>query len=238
MSQLRLSDVECLGKRKTTRREKFLAEMDQVTPWFRLMALNEPVCSEDKGGRPPYPLETIRRIHFMQQWFGLNHPAIQESLYYIQSMRQFAGLPLTRASMPDETTIPNFHHLLERNDLASRLLVEVNAMLGERDPEMHQTKRVNSRHFGMKAHVVVDAESGQVHTVTATRANEHDVTQRHTLCRTSIKRLSLMIPANLVQTSAKGARVARRNGRMRGSQASDGRLPIRELAIPLNSSTH
>ena len=209
MSQLSFSDIEFGAKRKQTRREKFLAEMDQVIPWSRLMALIEPVYPKGKGGRPPYALETMLRIHFMQQWFALSDPAMEESLYDIQSMRQFAGLSLTRGSLPDETTILNFRHLLERNDMATRLMSEVNAMLGERglllrhgtivdatiisapsstknqsgerDPEMHQTKKGNNWHFGMKAHIGVDADSGLVHTVATTAANEHDVTQAHAL---------------------------------------------------------
>ena len=209
MSQLSFSDIEFGAKRKQTRREKFLSEMDQVIPWARLVKLIEPVYPKGKQGRPPYALETMLRIHFMQQWFALSDPAMEESLYDSQSMRQFAGLSLTRGSLPDETTILNFRHLLERNDLATRLLAEVNAMLGERglllrhgtivdatiisapsstknqsgerDPEMHQTKKGNNWHFGMKAHIGVDADSGLVHTVATTAANEHDVTQAHAL---------------------------------------------------------
>ena len=209
MSQLSFSDIEFGAKRKQTRREKFLSEMDKVIPWARLIKLIEPVYPKGKQGRPPYALETMLRIHFMQQWFGLSDPAMEESLYDSQSMRQFAGLSLTRGSLPDETTILNFRHLLERNDLATRLLAEVNAMLGERglllrhgtivdatiisapsstknesgerDPEMKQTKKGNNWHFGMKAHIGVDADSGLVHTVTTTPANEHDITQAHAL---------------------------------------------------------
>ena len=209
MSQLGFSDAEFVAKRKKTRREKFLTEMDQVIPWSSLMALIGPVYPKGKGGRPPYPLESMLRIHFMQQWFALSDPAMEEFLYDSQSMRQFAGMSLTRGSLPDETTILNFRHLLERNDLATRLLAEVNAMLGERglllrhgtivdatiisapsstknesgerDPDMHQTKKGNNWRFGMKAHIGVDAESGLVHAVTTTAANEHDVTQAHAL---------------------------------------------------------
>lgn len=205
MSQLSFSDAEFTGKRKQTRREVFLAEMDAVIPWARLMALIEPVYPKAGGGRRPYALETMLRIHFMQQWFALSDPAMEEALYDSTSMRQFSGLSLTRHSMPDETTILNFRHLLERNHLAGRLLAEINAMLGERglllrrgtivdatiiaapsstknkagqrDPEMRQTKKGNQWHFGMKAHIGVDAESGLVHTVTGTGANVHDVTQ-------------------------------------------------------------
>ena len=129
------SDAEFVAKRKQTRREKFLTEMDQVIPWSRLTVLIESTYPKGKGGRPPYPLEKMLRIHFMQQWFALSDPAMEESLYDSQSMRQFAGLSLTRGSLPDETTILNFRHLLERNDLATRLMSEVNAMLGEREED-------------------------------------------------------------------------------------------------------
>lgn len=205
MSQLSFSDAEFTGKRKQTRREVFLAEMDAVIPWARLTALIEPVYPKVGNGRRPYGLETMLRIHFMQQWFALSDPAMEEALYDSMSMRQFSGLSLTRDSLPDETTILNFRHLLERNQLAGRMLAEVNAMLGERgmllrrgtivdatiisaasstknktgqrDPEMRQTKKGNQWHFGMKAHIGVDAESGLVHTVIGTGANVHDVTQ-------------------------------------------------------------
>ena len=209
MSQLSFSDIEFGAKRKQTRREKFLSEMDQVIAWARLVKLIEPVYPKGKQGRPSYVLETMLRIHFMHQWFGLSDPAMEVSLYDSQSMRQFAGLSLTRGSLPDETTILNFRHLLERNDLATRLLAEVNAMLGERslllrhgtimdatimsvprltknengerDPEMQQTKKGNNWHFGMKAHIGLDEDSGLVHTVTTKPTNEHDITQANTL---------------------------------------------------------
>lgn len=205
MSQLSFSDAEFSGKRKQTRREVFLAEMDAVIPWARLAALVEPVYPKAGNGRRPYGLETMLRIHFMQQWFALSDPAMEEALYDSLSMRQFSGLSLTRDSLPDETTILKFRHLLERNQLAGRMLAEVNAMLdergmllrrgtivdatiisapsstknktGKRDPEMRQTKKGNQWHFGMKAHIGVDAESGLVHTVTGTGANVHDVTE-------------------------------------------------------------
>jgi len=209
MNQLSFSDLEYGAKRKQTRREKFLSEMNQVIPWNRLLALIEPVYPTGKNGRPPYQLETMLRIHFMQQWFGLSDPAMEETLYDSHSMRQFSGLSLVCSNMPDETTILNFRHLLEKHKLAPRILAEVNALLGEkglllregtivdatiisapsstknasgkRDPEMRQTKKGNNWHFGMKAHIGVDAESGLVHTVTTTPANEHDVTQTHAL---------------------------------------------------------
>ena len=202
MSQMSFWDAEYAGKRKKTRREVFLEEMDQVVPWKSLLALIEPCYPIAGRGRHPYPLETMLRVHLMQNWFGLSDPAMEEALYEITPMRTFAGLTLTKA-IPDETTILNFRHLLEANELAPEILSRVNAYLsrkglmlkrgsivdatiiaapsstknaeGERDPEMHQTKKGNQWHFGMKAHIGVDADSELVHTVTTTPANEADV---------------------------------------------------------------
>jgi IS5 family transposase len=202
MSQMSFGDAEYAGKRKKTRREVFLEEMDQVVPWKSLLNLIEPCYPIAGRGRHPYPLDTMLRVHLMQNWFGLSDPAMEEALYEITPMRAFAGLTLTKA-IPDETTILNFRHLLEANELAPEILSRVNAYLsrkglmlkrgsivdatiiaapsstknaeGERDPEMHQTKKGNQWHFGMKAHIGVDADSGLVHSVTTTPANAADV---------------------------------------------------------------
>jgi transposase, IS5 family len=204
MSQISFADAEYAGKRKKTRREIFLQEMELVVPWKALVKLIEPHYPVAGRGRRPYPLESILRVHLMQNWFALSDPAMEEALYEIASLRSFARLNLTEP-IPDETTILNFRHLLEENDLAEDILKLVNAHLarkglllkrgsivdatiiaapsstknnsGERDPEMHQTKKGNQWHFGMKAHIAVDAESGLVHTVTTTAANEADVEQ-------------------------------------------------------------
>ena len=204
MSQMSFGDAEYAGKRKRTRREVFLAEMDKVVPWPRLLALIEPAYPKAGNGRPPYPLATMLRVHLMQNWFGLSDPGMEEALYEIAPLRQFAHLSLTRP-IPDETTILNFRRLIEAHDLAPKLLQTVNAHLcrkglmlkqgtivdatiiaapsstknadGERDPEMHQTKKGNQWHFGMKAHIGVDGDSGLVHTVTTTAANASDVSQ-------------------------------------------------------------
>ena len=204
MSQMSFGDAEYAGKRKRTRREVFLAEMDKVVPWPRLLALIEPAYPKAGNGRPPYPLATMLRVHLMQNWFGLSDPGMEEALYEIAPLRQFAHLSLTRP-IPDETTILNFRRLIEAHDLAPKLLQTVNAHLcrkglmlkqgtivdatiiaapsstknadGERDPEMHQTKKGNQWHFGMKAHIGVDVDSGLVHTVTTTAANASDVSQ-------------------------------------------------------------
>ena len=204
MSQISFADAEYAGKRKKTRREVFLEEMELVVPWKVLLKIIEPHYPVAGRGRRPYALESMLRVHLMQNWFALSDPAMEEALYEIASLRTFAHLKLTEA-IPDETTILNFRHMLEANDLAEEILKVVNALLarkglllkrgsivdatiiaapsstknadGERDPEMHQTKKGNQWFFGMKAHIGVDAESGLVHSVTTTAANEADVEQ-------------------------------------------------------------
>ena len=176
MSQMSFGDAEYSGKKKRTRREEFLAEMEQVVPWDTLLALIEPFYPVAGRGRHPYPIATMLRVHLMQNWFGLSDPAMEEALYEITSMRQFARLTLTQA-IPDETTILNFRRLLEQNELAPEIFTRVNRYLsrkglllkrgsmvdatiiaapsstknadGERDPEMHQTKKGNQWHFVM-----------------------------------------------------------------------------------------
>ena len=203
MSQLSFSEAEYVGKRKKTRREKFLAKMERAVPWKVFADLVDPHYPKPGIGRPPYPLETMLRIYFMQLWFSLSDPAMEETLYDSFSMRQFAKLPGGR--VPDETTILNFRHLLEQHNIADEALEAVNLLLrdqgiqvrkgtivdatiidapsstknasGQRDPEMHQTKKGNQWYFGMKAHIGVDADSGLVHTVRSTAANVADVTQ-------------------------------------------------------------
>ena len=128
MSQISFSDAEYAGKRKKTRREVFLAEMELVVPWKALFALIEPHYPVAGRGRRPYPLESMLRVHLMQNWFALSDPAMEEALYEISSLRQFANLSLGEA-IPDETTILNFRHLLEANDLAEDILKAVNAHL-------------------------------------------------------------------------------------------------------------
>jgi IS5 family transposase len=202
MDRLSFGDSECAAKKKTTRREVFLAEMEQVVPWSGLLKVIEPFYPVAGRGRRPYALQTMLRVHVMQNWFGVSDPAMEEALYEIGSMRLFAKLSLTQA-IPDETTILNFRRLIETNELAPATFDKVNAHLtrrglmlkrgsivdatiiaapnstksatGERDPEMHQTKKGNQWHYGMKAHVGVDVDSGLVHTVVTTAANEADV---------------------------------------------------------------
>jgi transposase, IS5 family len=199
------AEAEYGAKKKQTRRDKFLAEMEQVVPWPRLVERLAPLYPKGERGRPPIPLERMLRVYFVQQWYGLADEAVEDALYDSQALRRFAGIELNRDPVPDATTILHFRHWLERHELTKGLFDEVGAMLEERgllmrqgtivdatiiaappstknkqkarDPEMHQTKKGNQWHFGMKAHIGVDAASGLVHTVKGTAANEADITQ-------------------------------------------------------------
>jgi len=194
---------------KRTRKREFLDEMNLVVPWAELVGHIEPHTPKAKTGRPPFAVQTMLRIHFLQQWFGLSDPAMEEALHDVPLYREFARLDAGMERLPDESTILRFRHLLEEHDLSLQIMAAINATLakkglmlktgtvvdatliaapsstknsqGERDPEMHQTKKGNQWHFGMKAHIGVDADSGLVHTVVGTAANVHDVTQGHKL---------------------------------------------------------
>lgn len=217
MKQISLATTGFEIVTKRTRKREFLDEMNLVVPWTELIALIEPHAPAGKTGRPPFAVPTMLRIHFMQQWFGLSDPAMEEALHDVPLYREFAGLDAGATRMPDESTILRFRHLLEANNLSIQLMATINATLatkglllksgtvvdatlthcarsphlaappstknrtGERDPAMHQTKKGNQWHFGMKAHIGVDAESGLVHTVIGTAANVNDVTQGHVL---------------------------------------------------------
>ena len=202
--QLTFADSEFNGKRRKTRKELFLARMEALLPWAMMLEVIEPVYPKAGNGRRPYPLDTMLRIHCMQQWYSLSDGAMEDALYEITSMRLFAKLSLDQA-IPDRTTIMNFRHLLEQHRLARQLFDTVNLWLsdagimmkqgtlvdatlieapcstknkrGERDGEMHQTKKGNQWYFGMKAHIGVDAKSGLTHSLETTAANEHDLNQ-------------------------------------------------------------
>jgi IS5 family transposase len=205
MKQASLSMTGYFDKGKKTRREVFLAEMEQVVPWARLLGLIEPHYPKGSraGGRPPLPLERMFRVYCLQQWYNLSDPGAEEALYDSITMRRFAGVVTDADVIPDETTILNFRRLLERHQLTERLLAEINAHLCERgwfvgkgtivdatiinapsstknaekkrDPEMHQTRKGKQWYFGMKLHTGVDDGFGLVHTVQATSANVADV---------------------------------------------------------------
>ena len=208
MDQPTFADLEYQGKKRKTRRELFLERMNGLVPWQKLEQRIRPVYAKRGQGRRPYPLPVMLRIHCVQLFYNLSDPGMEDLLYEAESVRRFVGLNLTEA-LPDETTILNFRHLLERHQLGQGLLEEINAHLesqglrlregtivdasiieapsstknrsGERDPEMHQTKKGNQWYFGMKAHIGVDADTGIVHSLSTTAANAHDVTEAHNL---------------------------------------------------------
>jgi IS5 family transposase len=188
---------------KKTRRAMFLEEMEQVVPWTKLCALIEPYYPRPGNGRRPKELEQMLRIYFLQQWFNLADPAVEEVLYDSAVLRQFVGIDLGAEPVPDETTICKFRHLLEEHNLGEEILGTVNLHLQargvrittgtivdatiihapsstknrdqSRDPEMHQAKKGKNWYFGMKAHVGVDSKTKIIHTAVVTAANVSDV---------------------------------------------------------------
>ena len=198
---------------KRTRRREFLDEMEKVVPWADLVALVSPFLPEGKRGRPPFSPETMLRIHFMQQWFTLSDPAMEEALHDMPVFREFAGLEGWDERLPDESTILRFRHVLEKHKLAAQILQTVNDLLsakgvmlkggsvvdatliaapsstknssGERDPQMKQSRKGQQWYFGMKCHIGVDLESGLVHTVRGTSGAVNDVTEANSLVRPS-----------------------------------------------------
>ena len=211
MTQLSFATLDHRSKKKRTKREAFLAEMEAVVPWALLLALIEPYYPKAGNGRRPYPLVVMLRIYFLQQWYQLSDPGAEEALYDIQSMRAFAGLELGRDAIPDETTVLNFRHLLERHDLTKSMFDAVSSHLedkgallrggtimdatliaaspstknkaGKRDAQMSQSKKGNQWYFGMKAHIGVDARSGLVHTAGVTTGKVHDAKVMDNLIR-------------------------------------------------------
>jgi IS5 family transposase len=204
MKQMTLSASGFDRYAKTTRRAAFLAEMERVVPWSELCALIEPFYPKAGNGRPPIGLERMLRIYFLQQWFNLSDPAVEEALYDSLAMRSFVGIDLGREPVPDETTACKFRHLLEKHEIGRQLFEQVHVHLekqgikvsrgtivdatiisapsstknaaGERDPDMHQTKKGKQWYFGMKAHIGVDSKTKVIHAVVATAANVADST--------------------------------------------------------------
>ena len=208
--QTSFSDLEYGAKKKVTRRDRFLGEINTVTPWSALVAEIKPFYPKGEGrGRPPIGLERMLRMYIAQQCFGLSDEGTEDALYDSQAIRGFVGIDLNREAAPDATTLLKFRRLLEAHQLTERIFTAINAHLilkglmlkegtvvdatiiaapastknqrGERDPEMHQTKKGNQWYFGMKAHIGADAASGLTHTLVTTPANTHDVTQAHAL---------------------------------------------------------
>lgn len=210
MKQTSFASLEYAGKKRRTRRERFLGEMQRVVPWPALIALIEPhYPSSGRVGRPPIGVPRMLRMYFLQQWYSLSDEGLEDAIYDSHAMRDFVGIDLAREQVPDATTLLKFRRLLEDHQLTQAIFEQVNAHLGRRgllmregtlvdatiiaaapstknkdqarDPEMHQAKKGNQWHFGMKAHIGVDADSGLVHSVHATAANESDVAHTHEL---------------------------------------------------------
>lgn len=208
--QKSFSDFEYAAKKKLTRRDVFLAKIDAITPWSRLHAAVEPFYPKVEGaGRPPIGLTRMLRMYVVQQCFGLSDEGIEDAIYDSQAIRGFVGIDLNRESAPDATTLLKFRRLLEKHDLTRQIFETINGHLAaqglmmregtivdatliaappstknkdkKRDPEMHQSKKGNDWHFGLKAHIGVDMASGLVHTLVGTAGNVSDVTQAHAL---------------------------------------------------------
>ena len=214
--QTSFAQSEYARKKKTTRRERFLSQMEQVVPWARLVAVILPHYPAGKRGRPPVGVERMLRLYFLAQWYALADEALEDALYDSQALRSFAGIDLGTEAVPDATTLLKFRHLLEAHELGRRIFEEVGALLGEkqllmregtlidatiiaapsstknrrreRDPDMHQTKKGNQWYFGMKAHIGADEASGLVHSVEGTAANVSDLSQAHALLHGEEKR--------------------------------------------------
>jgi IS5 family transposase len=202
MKRVTFAGLAYENKKKKTRRERFLDEMDKVIPWDELTQVIIKHYPKAGNGRQPMPLEWMLRIYFLQQWYGLSDPAMEDALYDIESMRRFAGIDLEADEVPDETTILHFRHLLEKHNLTKELFEQINRHLTARgllvregtivdatiinapsstknrekvrDPEMKQTKKGNQWYFGMKAHVGADTGRGLVHSIVVTNAAVHD----------------------------------------------------------------
>jgi transposase, IS5 family len=210
MKQTSFASLEYAGKKRKTRREKFLGEMERVVPWKALLALIEPHYPKSgRVGRPPIGVERMLRMYFLQQWYSLSDEGLEDALYDSQALRDFVGIDLSREQVPDATTLLKFRRLLEQHELTKAIFEAVNVHLGEqgllmregtlvdatiiaapssrknqdgeRDPEMHQAKKGEQYYFGMKAHIGADADSGLVHSVHVTSANESDVANTHEL---------------------------------------------------------
>lgn len=202
MNRVSFASLVYDSKKKKTRREKFLEEMDHVIPWAELLSVINTYYPKAGNGRHPIPVERMLRIYFMQQWYGLSDPAMEDALYDSESMRRFAGIDLGEDVIPDETTILNFRHLLEQHKLTENIFEKIRLYLKEkglllregtivdatiieapsstknrertRDAEMKQTKKGNRWYFGMKAHVGTDTRRGLVNKIVVTDASVHD----------------------------------------------------------------
>ena len=211
MKQGTLTDIEYSGCKKKTRREEFLEIMDEIIPWDEWVSVIEPYYPKGKRGCPPMGMEKMLRMYLLQIWFDLSDPATEDAVYDSYAMRKFTGIDFMKESVPDETTLCKFRHLLEVNGLNELFFEAINRVMVQsghmmkggtivdatiidapssaknaekaRDPEMHQTRKGNVWCFSMKRHVDVGAGSGLVHTITVTSANKHDITETANLIR-------------------------------------------------------
>jgi IS5 family transposase len=209
--QKTFTDFEYANRKKTTRREDFLKKMNEIIPWEEWVAMIQPYYPDGKRGRPPRGIEMMLRMYLLQVWFNMSDEMVEDSIYDSYAMRCFMGVDFDERQAPDATTLLKFRHLLEEHGLPENLFNDITRKLeghgclmrggtivdatiirsasstknasGERDPEMHSTKKGNDWYFGMKAHIGVDAGSGYTHTVTATAANVHDINEASNLIR-------------------------------------------------------
>ena len=209
--QLSFTDIEYAGRKRTTKREEFLKKMDEIIPWKKWIEIIQPYYPEGKRGRPVRGIETMLRMYLMQIWFNLSDEGIEDAIYDSYAMRSFLGINFMNEQVPDATTLLKFRHLLEENKIGEAIFNDIKDRLekaglimhggtivdatiisapsstknrtGERDPEMHQTKKGNQWYFGMKVHAGVDAGTGYVHTIKGTAANVHDSKETVNLIR-------------------------------------------------------
>lgn len=210
-NQYTLTDMEYSNRKKKTKREEFLDAMDEIIPWSYWVEIIRPYYFNNKRGRKPIGIEVMLRMYLMQIWFNLSDEGIEDSIYDSYAMRSFMHIDFNEQQVPDATTLLKFRHMLEKNKIGEKIFADVNERLdksglimhggtivdasliaapkstknktGERDPEMHQTKKGNEWYFGMKVHAGVDAATGYVHSLTGTSANMHDVSETSKLIR-------------------------------------------------------
>ena len=209
--QRSFSDLEYANRRRITKRESFLKMMDEIIPWSEWIELIRPFYPKGDRGRPPRGIEVMLRMYLVQSWFNLSDAMVEDAIYDSYAIRSFMGLNFHDEQAPDATTLLKFRRLLEEQELGKKMFEAIGQLLeskgcmmrggtivdatiiqapsstknasGERDEEMHQTKKGNQWYFGMKAHIGVDAGSGYTHTLTVTPANAHDITQASELIR-------------------------------------------------------
>lgn len=211
MGQLSFTEAEYSNRRRRTKREDFLDLMDEIIPWKEWSEIIRPYYYQNTRGRRAKEIETMLRMYLMQNWFHLSDEGVEDAIYDSYAMRKFMQLDFSKESVPDATTLTKFRHIMEENHLGEKIFADVRERLdrggmimhggtivdativsapsstknkdGERDPEMHQTKKGNQWHYGMKVHIGADAGSGYVHTITGTAANVHDIEEAPKLFR-------------------------------------------------------